>query len=554
MPIGKQEIPSRISGPANNLIIGLLLVISLGTYVAGLSVHVTRDASKYAAIARGVYETGDYINLKINGEPYNQKPPLLFWLSALSFFLFGVSDFAFKLPVFLFSLAGIWFTFRLGKILFNRDVGVLAALLLGTSQIYYLYNMDIHTDTLLQTFVTFSLWQLYGFLITGKNHHLFLGFFGIGLAMLTKGPVGAVVPAFAVTGYLLFTRQYKRFADWRWVAGILLVIILILPALAGLYNQFGWEGIRFYFWDNNFGRMSGSSVSKNTNVLYYLVNLLVLFLPWMLILAVSLFLQLKSVAGKRMKGPEAYLFSGIWFFLAILSFSHGKLPNYLFPLMPLFAVLTARYVYLALSGKCRRLYQLFLGLQHGVAALTGMVVLTLSGWLYPVREPGSILVLGILFLAGLWPFFRKETPAGKLLMPSLAMIIALNFLINVRVAPGIFSDQASVRAAGIFNREAAPGEVLGNYNYPSHELFFYGKTPVFQVVNDVELVERMKKPGNWVFTTGEVVNRIAGEPMPKPDIIPLKHVWINKLSFSYLNPRTREAARDTLYLLRSRRP
>jgi hypothetical protein len=111
-----------------------------------------------------------------------------------------------------------------------------------------------------------------------------------------------------------------------------------------------------------------------------------------------------------------------------------------------------------------------------------------------------------------------------------------------------------VRAARVFNREAASGEVLGNYNYPSHELFFYAKTPVFQVVNDVELIERMKKPGNWVLTTGDVVARIGGEDFPRPDMIPLKHAWINELSFRYLNPRTRETARDTFYLLHSQRP
>ncbi len=554
MPKEKPEIRAHIFGSGNNRIIFFLIVMAIAAYVAGLSVHVTRDASKYAAIAREIHETGDFVNLKIHGEPYNQKPPMLFWLSALSFSLFGISDVAFKLPVLLCSLAGIWFTFKLGKILFNRDTGILSALLLGTSQIYFLYNMDIHTDTLLQTFVTFSLWQFYVFLTTEKKPAFILGFIGIGLAMLTKGPVGAVVPAFAVTGYLLFTRQYKRLADWRWIAGTGIALLLILPALAGLYTQFGWEGIRFYFWDNNIGRISGSSVSKNTNVLFYVVNLLVLFLPWMLLLGTSVFLQFKNLSRKQMTGSEWYLFSGIWFFFLILSFSHGKLPNYLFPVMPLFAVLTARYVYRALSGESPELYRLFLGLQHGVAALTAVVVLVLVGWFYPVREIWQMVLLMVLFSAGVWPFFGKSTPAEKLIIPSLSMIIALNFFINAQAAPEIFNDQASVRAARIFNREAVSGEVLGNYNYPSHELFFYAKTPVFQVVNDVELVERMKRPGNWVLTTGDVVARIGGEIFPRPDMIPLQHAWINELSFRYLNPRTRETARDTLYLLHSRRP
>lgn len=147
----------------------------VAAYAAGLFVHVTRDASKYAALAREIYDTGEFINLKIHGEPYVQKPPLLFWLSALSFHLFGISDLAFKLPLLLFSFAGIFFTFKLGSALYDQKTGVLAALLTASSQISFLYNMDIHTDTLLQSLVTFSLWQFYLFLKNKKTHHLVWG-------------------------------------------------------------------------------------------------------------------------------------------------------------------------------------------------------------------------------------------------------------------------------------------------------------------------------------------------------------------------------------------
>jgi hypothetical protein len=149
------------------------------------------------------------------------------------------------------------------------------------------------------------------------------------------------------------------------------------------------------------------------------------------------------------------------------------------------------------------------------------------------------------------PFLHADSPFQKLIVPSLAVMIAFNFFVNQHVAPLIFSDQASVKAAGIFNHVAAPGDRLYNYNYPSHELFFYSKTPVTQLINDVTLFKLMNEPGNWVLTTGEVVQRMPVNEFPKPDIIPLKHVWINKLKFEYLNPATREKSYDTLYLLRS---
>ncbi len=531
-------------------IIFFLLLVALAALLSGLFVHVTRDASKYASIAREVYESGDFIHLTIHGEPYIQKPPMLFWLSALSFHIFGISDFAFKLPVLLLSFWGLYATFRLGECLFNRNTGQLAALLLGSSQIFFLYHMDIHTDTVLQTFVTLSLWQLALFLKTNRNRHFILGFMAIGLAMLTKGPVGAAIPAFAVTGTLIFTRRYKQLADFRWYAGIVIVVIMIIPALSGLYHQFGKEGILFYLWGNNMGRISGTLVSKDFNYLFYILNLFLLFFPWMILLFIAVWHEFRDLARRRFSENEWFLFSGIWFVFMILTVSHGKLPNYIFPLMPLFSILTARFVNSALSeyqeGRLRRLVKI----QNGVALAGAVLVLLLAGWLYPVDSLPVLALLGILGFVALLPFSRKGNNAARLLIPSLAVAIALNFLINLWVAPAIFSDQASVKAAFLFNREAGPDEQLCNYNYPSHELFFYARQPVRQLRNDLTLWELLRNRKTWVFTTGEVVKRMPADQLPPLEIIPLQHVWINKLQFRYLIPSTRPASYDTLFLIR----
>ncbi len=528
----------------------VLLVVALAALIAGLFVHVTRDASKYAAIAREIYETGDFINLRIHGEAYNQKPPMLFWLSAISFHIFGVTDFAFKLPILLLSFWGLYATFRLGESLYNRNIGMLATLFLGSSQIFFLYHMDIHTDTVLQTFVTLSLWQFAAFLKTGRNKHFIWGFMAIGMALLTKGPVGAAVPAFAVTGTLIFTRQFRRLADWRWYAGILIVIIMIIPAIAGLYNQFGMKGVLFYFWENNMGRISGRLVGRDFNYLFYIQNLFVLFFPWMILLFVSVWYEFKALIQHRFRENDWFVFSGIWFVFLILTVSHGKLPNYVFILVPLFSVLTAQFVYRTLSVKRERLLQTLLIIQNSVAVLGAILVLLLAIWLYPVRHLWEVILIGLMGIIAILPFTGKGNDAAKLLIPSLAMVFALNFLINYRAAPAIFSDQASIKAALLYNREAGPGEQLCNYNYPSHELFFYAKQPVGQLRNDLTMWELLRNRKTWVFTTGEVVARLPEDELPPLEIIPLEHVWINKLQIRYLIPATRAAGRDTLYLIR----
>ncbi len=542
----------RTTGLKTDCFLLILSAIALAAYIAGLFVDVTRDSSKYATVAREIFESGDYIHLKVHGEPYLQKPPMLFWMGALSFHIFGLSNFAFKLPVLLLSFFGLYSVYRLGENLFNKQTGSIAAILLGTSQVYFLYNMDIHTDTVLQSFVTFSLWKLAEFLKTGKTIHAFAGFLGIGLAMLTKGPVGAVVPAFAIAGTLIFSGQTRKLFDFRWYLGVLFVFFLILPALKGLYDQFGWEGIRFYFWTNNFGRISGSYGGHGSDYFFYFYNLFILFFPWGFLLGASVFFHFRSLVQGRFKSRDWFLFSGIWPLFGILTLSRGKLPNYLLILIPLFSLLTARYVFVALASQERKLYRIFVKFQSAILVVAAILIAALVFWFFPFTKGWQWILLVVLTLIPLLSLLKGQTRFSRLLTPSLAAAVTFNLFLNLHAAPVIFKDQASVKAAEIFNREAATGDRLFNYNYPSHELFFYSKIPVIQLRNDVTMFKLLNEPGNWILTTEEVVNRMPMNEFPRPDIIPLKHLWINKLTFRYMNPATRELGTDTLYLLRSK--
>jgi 4-amino-4-deoxy-L-arabinose transferase-like glycosyltransferase len=129
------------------LIILFVAIMGLLAYFSGLTVDFTRDAGKYATVAKEIFQNGNYINLTVHGQPYDQKPPLLFWLGALGFAIGGISNFWFKLPVLLVVFAGIYWAFRLGQSLYNRRVGFLTATFLAFSLIYSLYSMDIHTPT-----------------------------------------------------------------------------------------------------------------------------------------------------------------------------------------------------------------------------------------------------------------------------------------------------------------------------------------------------------------------------------------------------------------------
>ena len=139
------------------LILVLFTLVGLLSYFSGLFIDVTRDAGKYATVAKEIYQNGNFINLTIHGEAYDQKPPLLFWLGAIGFSIGGVTNFWFKFPVFILILLGIYWAFKLGESLYNRKTGIITAILLFISLIYSLYSMDVHTDTPLQAFCYFGI-------------------------------------------------------------------------------------------------------------------------------------------------------------------------------------------------------------------------------------------------------------------------------------------------------------------------------------------------------------------------------------------------------------
>lgn len=148
------------------------------------------DAAQYASISMEMALTNSFLEVYHLGANYLDKPPLLFWLGALSMKLFGFNQIAYRLPTLLSTVLGIYATYKLAKHLYNQNTGTIAALVLASCQVYILHNHDVRTDTLLTNFVIVAIWQLVMYLNTQKWSYFFGGFIAIGFAMLAKGPIG----------------------------------------------------------------------------------------------------------------------------------------------------------------------------------------------------------------------------------------------------------------------------------------------------------------------------------------------------------------------------
>ena len=257
------------------------------------------DAAQYASMSREMANTGNYLKLYDLGVDYLDKPPLLFWLSSFSIQLFGVHDWAYRLPSVLCLGLALWSVYRFTLLYYNELSAQLSVLVLATSQAFILMAHDVRCDTMLMGFVMFSIWQLAAWYQSNVWKHFMMAFIGIGLGMLTKGPIAIVVPGVSFAIHFLLQRNWKQFFRWEYIIGILIVGLLLMPMSIGLYTQFDLHpgkiihgvpiesGLRFYYWTQSFGRYTGENVFNEMNHFTFLLeNMLWSFLPWVFILGI----------------------------------------------------------------------------------------------------------------------------------------------------------------------------------------------------------------------------------------------------------------------------
>lgn len=526
------------------------LLLVGGAWFSGLLIDFTGDAGLYAAISRQMVESGDWLNLKINGVPYDQKPHLLFWLAGAGIKIFGNTNFAFKIFPVLFGLTGVYFTYRLGKLLFSEEAGRWAALFAGTSQIFFLYFLDIHTDSVLQAGVTFSLWQLARYLKDRKITGFIFGFSGIGLAMLSKGPVGAVIPFFAVLFFLILNKDFRQLFHPKWLLGIIIILVIISPSLFHLYRNFGMEGIRFYFITNNFGRVSGEYAGSNTDYLFYFHTILWAFLPWTVFVAFALFSELKIWKNKVTRDSwGVYLLGGVLVLTAILSIAKGKAPNYFLMAVSPVSVITGRWVTRMKNLPPKKEKVLFWFQRVLVLLLVllfAVVVFTSSGkylWI-----SAGLVLLGSPSFTGAFRF--RAYNKGNILLHTLVIAGSLNLFMNVSYIPGLFQYQGARQALGIYEKERGAGDRLVNLQLEEYELFYWANAPVENFTDWEDFYLFLESEGSWVYTNQRGYD-VVRQLVPALDTVyEIPQRGMNEITAAFLNPATREASLNKNYLIR----
>jgi 4-amino-4-deoxy-L-arabinose transferase-like glycosyltransferase len=315
------------------------LLWGLGSY--GL---LNNNEGLYAQIAREMLYSGNFILPHLNGVPYIEKPPLLYWLIAFSYRLFGVHETAARLVPAVSGFLTLLLSYQAARRWFSENTAFLAAIILGTSLGYAIFCRMVFFDGLLTCFLTATLLSYFRWEQTQTQRlYLRLSYILLGLAILTKGFIALILVGLVVTVYNLITR--KPFKQW-WRAldgwGAILFLLITVPwhILAAAQDpQFAW----FYFVNEHILRFLGKRQPQDyyRGPFYYYTYRLVLYVwPWCL-LFVTFLLKVPGLSQHPSAAFKRFLAIWFWTFLIFFSVSRAKANYYMVTALPPLILLLA---------------------------------------------------------------------------------------------------------------------------------------------------------------------------------------------------------------------
>lgn len=556
-------------------VLSLFTIVFFIIYIPGLLVDVMDvDAAQYASMSREMVETGNWMELHNRYHDYLDKPPLLFWLSSMSMWLMGVTNFAYKLPSFLFGVLAVYSTIRLAEIYYNRITALLAGLMVTSCLGFFIMMNDVRTDTLLMGAFAFSLWQITLYIKTKSWRALVLGFTGIGLAMLAKGPLGLVMPVFALSCEFAYKRQWVNFFRWQWLVGLAVVALVLTPMCIGLYNQFdahpektingqtGVSGLEFYFWTQSFGRITGDSdwgtkFDNGATNFFFTHTFMWAFFPWSILTALGLAKNIFVLIRSRFKAGymnEMLSTGGFILIFLALSASKYKLPHYIYITFPLAAIIAARFLVADLLQPGRRILAgVFTGLHVLFAVLLFAVVGAILFYIFPGAPLMTLLIVGMLFLACIAFFIMRKTKAERLLLPLLVALMAFYYTGFTQFYPELLKYQVSNEAGRDVLANNVPREAFRMHNEVfQHSLDFYSRgAPGYIEIDSAQVMPVVEKYGAlWVYTDAAGYEEVLKSGFNLSTVKEYKRFGVQFLTFEFLNPKTRDSRLQSMYLVK----
>ncbi len=389
------------------------------------------DEPRYAQVAREMLARFDWITPTLGGKPWLEKPPLYYWQAMLAYHIFGVTDWAARLPSAFdaaFMVFAIYFFLRR----YRPGIELDGALFAASGAAVIGFARAASTDMPLAAMFTIAMIAWLGW-YESKQKWLLAAFYAFtGLGMLAKGPVSPFLAALIIVCFAFTQRDSPLIRATLWLPGILIFCVVSLPWYVAVQIK-NPEFLKIFILQHNLERFSTNLYRHAQPFWYYIPVALLALFPWVVFVIAALYrgirewnkrsAQVPSVAGddsselRSNSGADPFnRFLILWFLLPIFFFSisRSKLPGYILPAIPAGILLLALYV---------RQSQLLRKKPGMVAAILHALVATLL--LIPAAGASGIILHDRLLLNPL-----VEAAAV------LAFILALFIIIILKWGPG----------------------------------------------------------------------------------------------------------------------
>jgi 4-amino-4-deoxy-L-arabinose transferase-like glycosyltransferase len=454
------------------------------------------DEGRYAEIPREMIALGDWVTPHLNYVKYFEKPPLLYWITAISFRLFGLSEFVARLGPALFGLLGIGVAYALGRSMYGAWVGCAAAAVLAASPLYFGLSQVLILDMPLSGLMAVALGSFWFAYTQPRRRRIFIPllYLATALAVLTKGPVAVLLTGGIIALFLLLRGDLGAL---RWALsplGICVFLVVALPwfVLVSLRNPEFPE----YFIVNQHLRRYLTTPEHHEPIWYFVPIVFGGTLPWSGFVLLSpgvLGRFLQRLMRRRVSAGALYLVVWSAVIFVFFSLSTSKLGTYVLPMFCALAVLLARLLEkIVAAGDTQVLRRGYIGvLVLGIAMIPGALITAqvTDHWRVPLivdRMYIGSLILMLAASAALVLLRRSRLQARR----AEASLVALFLGILALQVTAISGREVSweFRPIGMaIRQQLRPDDLVVGYRQYVQSVPFYTRHRVVMVLDESQL-------------------------------------------------------------------
>ncbi len=439
--------------------------------------------AREAGIAREMIERGNWVATYLNGYLFLEKPPLYTWTLALSLKLFGLREWAVRVPVLLFTLGTLALTYFLARLRLGTFGAQVSAASLASMWLFMEVNHGAMVDGALAFFVVFAMLSAWFMLreTSGSRRWAVLFYLSLALAFLCKGIVGPLLILVPLAGFVFSSKDWKKLPPLFPRIGIVILGVLVGGWLLALFIKGGTECYRVFFIENHWRRFTGE-IGPRAAWFHYLPYLPLAIAPWVLVFPAGAWIAWREWKGKDAEARSFWSFLAWWAggMLVLLSVSVTKDNQYLLSLLPPAAVVCGTWAEYSIGGG--RIPRWAAALMWSFCAVAVLAALALP--LAPLFLSGRFSLLSLVALPAfgyvgwrLWPHAAR----GEW-RPVWRWLAGLTVMIGVGL--GLFAEpylnlEKTVKPAAQMIEKALPaGAVLWGYDIGENTegaLYFYGR-------------------------------------------------------------------------------